>query len=229
MTTTMSSDEQAPHATTLDAAHPNDAAPVTGDGAKRMGVFRKIVSELSPRRQYLINREKQLRSAFLVVVVVVLLLVPLNYSLHTVRQQETATIAASNPELRPVMESRDRVELIVGLIGSLVIMGGVFVLTIIETHRTAGAAYAIKRRLDLLRHGRFDADLHLRGGDNLRELEAPFNAMTEALRAQASEEAEALESLADQVADIVVPQEAHSLATRLRHLARKRRERAGLN
>jgi methyl-accepting chemotaxis protein len=193
-----------------------------------MGVFRKFVAELSPRRQYVVNREKQLRSAFLVVVVVLLLLVPLNYSLHTVRQQETATITAANPELRPLMESRDRIELVVGLLASLVIMAGVFVLTIIETHRTSGAAFAIRRRIDLVREGRFDAQLHLRGSDNLRELEAPFNAMVEALRGRASEEADALEEIADQVAGIIVPQEAHGLAVRLRQLARRRRESAGL-
>jgi methyl-accepting chemotaxis protein len=193
-----------------------------------MGAFRRIVAEFSPRRQYVINREKQLRSAFLVVVVVLLLLVPLNYSLHTVRQQETATITAANPELGPLMASRDRTELIVGLLASLVIMAGVFALTIIETHRTSGAAFAIRRRIDLVREGRLDAKLHLRGGDNLRELEAPFNAMVEALRRQTIEEADALDAIANQVAGIIVPQEAHNLAARLRQLARRRREGAGL-
>lgn len=228
MTTTMSSSDKPPVATTAHADELQSSPPAATGQPKKMGLLRIIASQFSPRRQYVINREKQLRSAFLVVVVVVLLLVPLNYSLHTVRQQETATITASNPELRPLMESRDRIELVVGLLASLVIMAGVFVLTIIETHRTAGAAFAIRRRLDLVREGRLNADLHLRGGDNLRELEAPFNAMTEALRRRASDEAIALEELADQVADIVVPQEAHALATRLRHLARKRRESVGL-
>ena len=228
MTTTMSSSDKPAVATTAHADELQGASLAATGQPKKMGLLRIIASQFSPRRQYVINREKQLRSAFLVVVVVVLLLVPLNYSLHTVRQQETATITASNPELRPLMESRDRIELVVGLLASLVIMAGVFVLTIIETHRTAGAAFAIKRRLDLVREGRLSAELHLRGGDNLRELEAPFNAMTEALRSRASDEAIALEELADQVADIVVPQEAHALANRLRHLARKRRESVGL-
>lgn len=228
MTTEMSTTEMSSLATTSNDDPLPGAAPAAGTEPKRMGVFRKIVAELSPRRQYVINREKQLRSAFLVVVVVVLLLVPLNYSLHTVRQQETATITASNPELRPLMESRDRIELGVGLLASMVIMAGVFVLTILETHRTSGAAFAIRRRIDLVREGRLDAQLHLRGSDNLRELEAPFNAMVEALRSGASEEADALEEIANQVAGIIVPQEAHSLAVRLRQLARKRRESAGL-
>jgi methyl-accepting chemotaxis protein len=228
MTTTMSTTETSSLSTTSKDGPLPGGAPAPSTDPKKMGVFRKIVAELSPRRQYVVNREKQLRSAFLVVVVVLLLLVPLNYSLHTVRQQETATITAANPELRPLMESRDRVELVVGLLASLVIMAGIFVLTIIETHRTSGAAFAIRRRIDLVREGRLDALLHLRGSDNLRELEAPFNAMVEALRSRASEESDALEEIADQVAGIIVPQEAHSLAARLRQLARKRRESVGL-
>jgi methyl-accepting chemotaxis protein len=194
-----------------------------------MGVFRKVLSQLSPRRQYLVNRERQLRSAFLVLVVVLLLLLPLNYSLHTVRQQETATITASNPQLRPLMESRDRTELVVGLVASIVIMVGVFALTIIETHRTAGAAFAIRRRLDLIREGHFDIDLHLRGGDNLRELEAPFNAMMEELRSRAVDEARTLDELADRTASVVVPQEAQAIAHKLRQLARKKREVVGVS
>lgn len=228
MTTTISTTETSSLATTSNDGPLPGGAPASSTDPERMGVFRKIVAGLSPRRQYVVNREKQLRSAFLVVVVVLLLLVPLNYSLHSVRQQETATITASNPELRPLMESRDRIELVVGLLASLVIMAGVFMLTIIETHRTSGAAFAIRRRIDLVREGRLDAQLHLRGSDNLRELEAPFNAMVEALRSRASEEADALEAIADQVAGIIVPQEAHGLAARLRQLARKRRESVGL-
>jgi methyl-accepting chemotaxis protein len=229
MMTTVSSTDMSDPVRMLGSESSHDPEPVAGGDPKKMSVFRRIVSQLSPRRQYLINRERQLRSAFLVLVVVVLLLVPLNYSLHTVRQQETATITASNPQLRQLMESRDRTELVVGLVASIVIMVGVFTLTIIETHRTAGAAFAIRRRLDLIREGHFDTELHLRGGDNLRELELPFNAMMESLRSHADEEARTLEELADRTAGVVVPQEAQAIANRLRHLARKKREAVGLS
>ena len=225
--TTVSSTQSAHPAEALDAHSNPDTEPTTGGDPHQMGVFQKVVSQLSPRRQYLVNRERQLRSAFLVLVVVVLLLVPLNYSLHTVRQQETATITASNPELRPLMESRDRTELIVGLVASVVIMAGVFALTIIETHRTAGAAYAIRRRLDLVRAGELDTELHLRGGDNLRELEAPFNAMVDALRARELDEARTLEELANRSDAVVVPQEGQAVAAKLRQLARRKRDIAG--
>jgi hypothetical protein len=87
--TTMVSSSDKPHVATTPHADELQGAPPAGTGQpKKMGLLRIIASQFSPRRQYVINREKQLRSAFLVVVVVVLLLVPLNYSLHTVRQQE---------------------------------------------------------------------------------------------------------------------------------------------
>jgi len=230
MTTTVSSTDTSDPSDILGSEAGQNTEPDTdAEPKKKMGVFRAVMSQLSPRRQYLINRHRQLRSAFLVLVVVVLLLVPLNYSLHTVRQQETATITASNPQLRPLMESRDRTELIVGLVASLVIMVGVFALTIIETHRTAGAAFAIRRRLDVIREGRFDTDLHLRGGDNLRELEMPFNAMMEALRSRAIEEARTLDELAERTAGVVVPQEAQGGAAKLRQLAKRKREHVGVS
>jgi len=192
-----------------------------------MSVIDRVAAQLSPRRQYLIDRRRQLRSALLIVVVVILLLLPRNYSLHTVRQQETTTIATSNPELGPIMQSRDRTELIVGVIASVVILAGVFILTIVETHRTAGAAFSVVRRLDEIREGQYGTRLTLRGGDNLREIEGPFNAMIEALRERTIQDAESLEELAAKANEVVVPQEAEVIAQRLRRLAKKKRAMAG--
>ena len=198
---------------------------VSDDG--RADLIDRVMARLTPRRQYLINRRRQLRAALLIVVVVALLLLPLNYSLHTVRQQETVTIENANPELAPVMESRDRTELLVGVLASVIILAGVFVLTIIETHRTAGAAFAIVRRIDEIREGQYGTRLTLRGGDNLREIEWPFNAMIDALRERTIGEAEALEELAAKAEAIVVPSEANQLAQQLLRLAKRKREMAG--
>ncbi len=209
-----------------DAVQPTPASDE--ETPKKLSAFGKVISQLSPRRQFLVNRRRQLRSAFLVAVVVLLLLLPLNYSLHTVREQETTTITTSNPELKPLMESRDQTELVVGLVASVVILVGVFVLTIIETHRTSGAAFALVRRLDEIREGQYGTRLTLRGGDNLREIEGPFNAMVEALRTRAVEEANQLDELARKSSDVVVPQEAEAIAHRLRSLAKKKRELAGV-
>jgi methyl-accepting chemotaxis protein len=222
MTTTVSPTDTP---TEDEILHPDDAEH--SDDPERADVIDKLAAQLSPRRQYLIDRRRQFRSAMLIVVVVLLLLLPLNYSLHTVRQQETTTITAANPELGPVMQSRDRTELIVGVIASVVILAGVFILTIVETHRTAGAAFAVVRRLDEIREGQYGTRLTLRGGDNLREIEGPFNATIEALRERAIDDAETLDELAARADQIVVPQEAEVLAQRLRRLAKKKRNMAG--
>jgi hypothetical protein len=204
-----------------------DTASVEGPDDGRSDLIDKVMARLTPRRQYLIDRKRQMRSALLLAVVVLLLLLPLNYSLHTVRQQESVTIESANPELGPVMQTRDRTELIVGVMASVIILMGVFILTIIETHRTAGAAFAIVRRIDEIREGQYGTRLTLRGGDNLREIEGPFNAMINALRDRSIEEAETLARLADRAEGIVVPSEAESLAQKLRRMARRKREMAG--
>jgi methyl-accepting chemotaxis protein len=101
-------------------------------------------------------------------------------------------------------------------------------LTIIETHRTSGAAFALVRRLDEIRQGQLGTRLTLRGGDNLREVEGPFNAMIESLRTRAVDEANELDELARRAGDVVVPQEAQSIARKLRSIARRKREQAGV-
>jgi len=223
MATTVSSTD-----TAVDNGNLQSAEAEKGDEKKKPTVIEKVAAQLSPRREYLIDRRRQLRSAFLIVMVIVLLLLPLNYSLHTVRQQETTTIAASNPELGPLMQSRDRTELIVGVIASVIILVGVFILTIVETHRTAGAAFSVVRRLDEIREGQYGTRLTLRGGDHLREIEGPFNAMIETLRERAVQDADTLEEMAAIADEVVVPQEAEVLAQRMRRLAKKKREMAGV-
>ncbi len=221
MTTVSSTD------TAVDSTDRQGTTAVEDFDDGRSDLIDKVMARLTPRRQYLINRKRQMRSALLLVVVVLLLLLPLNYSLHTVRQQESVTIQSSNPELGPVMQTRDRTELIVGVIASVIILAGVFILTIIETHRTAGAAFAIVRRADEIREGQYGTRLTLRGGDNLQEIEGPFNAMIEALRDRSIGEAETLERFAEKAEAIVVPSEAAALAQKLRRMARRKREMAG--
>jgi len=227
MTTTVNSPDSVTDLPAQKAA-PQDGSPtpeMTAEDTK--GQPEQDSSGIGPRRNYLINRKRQLRSAFLIVFAVVLLLIPLNYAFHTVRLQESATITSSNPGLRGVMDSRDLNELVVGVIASAIILIGAFALTIIETHRTAGAAYAIARRMDDVREGEYDTRLSLRGSDNLRELEGPFNAMAEGLRDGAAEDARVLEELAERASDVVVPSEDHEIATRLRRLAKTKRRAAG--
>jgi len=179
---------------------------------------------LGVRRQFLVNRRRQLRTAAMILALVVGLLILVNFLFHALRSQETDVIVASAPALREVMADYDRNELLLGILASVVVLAGVFVVTIIETHRTAGAALNISRQLRRLADGRYDARLVLRKGDNLRELEAPFNDMVRALRDRASEDIEALERLAEAV-EAQVGDTASKVIGELRSMAAAKRQR----
>jgi len=176
------------------------------------------------RRRFLVNKPKQLRVAALIMGLVAALLLLINFLSHAVRTLETDTVTAAAPALREVMSDLDHNEMLLGILASVVVLAGVFVLTIFETHRTAGAALNIGRQLSRVADGRYDARLALRKGDNLRELEEPFNRMTQSLRERAAEEAEILESLAETV-EHVNGDDAPKIAAELHRMAAQKRER----
>jgi hypothetical protein len=182
---------------------------------------------IGQRRHFLLDPRMQLRAVGLVCSIVLVLLIVANLALHALREQRTAALSSDIHELAPVLRQQDRTELGLMALASLVFLGGVFVVTILETHRTAGAAYNIGRRLEDVRSGRYDVRLHLRHGDTLRGLEAPFNDMLHALQDRAWADVDALEELAAQADLVSTPLEAHELADRLRALAAAKRQLAG--
>lgn len=161
----------------------------------------------------------------LIAMLVLILLVLVNVIFHALRTNETNTIVASAPSLKAVMQDYDRNEMLLVVLASVVVLAGVFVVTIIETHRTAGAAFNIARQLGRVADGNLDIRLQLRKGDNLRELEAPFNAMITTLRDQATEEASILGRLADTVDGFGNVEGAAGVSSELRKLAEKQHQR----
>jgi signal transduction histidine kinase len=73
------------------------------------------------------------------------------------------------------------------LLGSTVLLGGVIVLSVLESHRTAGAAYAIRRAVDAIRDGRSEIRIRLRQGDHLQELARAINQLAETIDAERSQ------------------------------------------
>jgi methyl-accepting chemotaxis protein len=203
-------------------SQPEDA-PMAGDrpaeGAvettqrQTMSLLRQILL----RRKFLINKQTQLRSAMLVTGVVFALLVLLNLTFHALRTTESRGMMALSPDVAEAVGDVDRNELILTMIGSLVVLVGVFAVTIFETHRTAGAAVGITRRLRQVAEGDLNARLKLRRGDSLRDLEEPFNDMVTALRDRASSQADELDRLAAQIGGD------SSVGNLLRDLAQKMR------
>lgn len=145
------------------------------------------------RREYLINRRYQLGGAALAFSVAMLLLVALNLAFFAWASSTSASVLADSPELEAVVKAQDRAQIALTVLASVVFLGGVFAVGILESHRTAGAAFHIERCLREVRDGRFATQVALRRNDHLRELQSAFNQMTQSMRSEALHDIDTLE------------------------------------
>jgi len=133
------------------------------------------------RRQFVVDARYQLRAGVLVGTVAVVLLVLLNASLIL---QDRATAATAATAVRPLLAGQDRASWALLLLGSAVFLGGVILVGVMESHRTAGAAYAIRRAVDAIRDGRSEIRVRLRRGDQLQDLAKSVNQLAETIDAE---------------------------------------------
>jgi len=187
---------------------------------------RKALRVLGQRRRFLIDPRSQLRAAVLTTGITLILLVLLNLSLHASRQQATATAVANAPEVESLLRSQGRLEFTLVLAASVVFLAGVFVITILETHKTAGAAFNIARHMEEVRHGQYNTRIRLRQDDNLQPLQLVFNEMTRTLQERAHRDAQQLEACAQRAEVLAGEDEARELARGLRAQAGDRRRLA---
>ncbi len=157
--------------------------------------------------------------------VVLALVVLVNLGFAVMRTSQSTLLAAVAPQLQPLIEEQNTVSLVVmiALSGALVI--AVSLKTIVETHRTAGAVFAVGQRLDRVRQGDYQVSLRLRRNDNLQDLEPVFNDMVAALRDRASADAEALDDLAARAGK--AGSDGGEIAATLRELAVRKRQLCG--
>ena len=177
------------------------------------------------RRRFLVQRGYQLKVALLAVAMVLTLVVLLNFSLISTAVRNTEATLSVAPEFEEYLKAQDRAQFLLILLASLIFVIGVFLVSILETHKTAGAAVNIRNRLDDIGAGNLEARAKLRKGDNLKELEQAFNRMAETLVDRNWREIEILERLAaglDQGEDRPAPPETTAEIRRL--AAAKRQE-----
>ena len=195
----------------------------TASSQKRDQISR---DELSPpsttrphltRRRYLIDRRRQLRTVVLTSGVTIFLLVVVNIAFAVMRTSQSMVLSSAAPQLGPVLEKQAATFGTMLMVFSAIFVVGVVAITIAETHRTAGAIYAVKQRLERVRDGDFQVNLRLRKRDTLRDLVVPFNEMVSSLRNRVVAEADELDRLADEAGD-------SALAARLRELAERKRD-----
>lgn len=174
------------------------------------------------RRQYVIDRRRQYRSAALTSSLSLILLIIVNVAFSILRNTQSVVLAGASPQLRPVLEAQDARIGTMLIVVSIIFVAGVFAITIAETHRTAGAVYALQKALDRIRVGDFQTMLRLRPRDTLLDLRFPFNDMLNSLRNRSLAEADELEEFAAEVSSGAL--EAPELAARLVDLARRKRD-----
>lgn len=175
------------------------------------------------RHRFVIDGSRQLRSGLIITGMALVLVVLVNLSLHGARVQASEQVAAVSPQLATILDAHNRLELFLGLGASFVLLVGIFVVAILETHKTAGAAYHLSRKLEQIRGGSYGSTLRLRTGDNLRGVEEAFNSMSRGLAERLRTDIEELEHAASWADRVSSPKEARELANRLRELADERR------
>jgi hypothetical protein len=180
---------------------------------------------LKRRRGFLVNPRWQLRAAFLTTLPVLLLLVLVNILFYVIRVKEMEMVLAIAPSLEDSIRGVETSDTVIAAVASSIILALVFVVTIFETHRTSGAAVKIRSRLLRVAEGRYDTSLELREGDNLRELEEPFEQLTGKLRETAAKDAQDIDRFAERLGAISTDNDGRSLADELRNKASEIRER----
>ena len=163
------------------------------------------------RRQYLVDRQRQLAATVRVAGLVLILLVILNAVLAFQNFSATQSVMASNPVVGERMRAADMRNVAITAGISLIILAMVVVRSIMFTHRTAGAVYKVSQRLEQVSEFNFDISLRLRSDDNIRALEDPFNTMVENLRQRALDDYQAMKKLADEIEEHGNPVDAELL------------------
>jgi methyl-accepting chemotaxis protein len=178
------------------------------------------------RRRFLVHRRYQLRVTAVTVGTLFVVLLALNFTLFASNHKSTQAAVQVAPELKSYFAAQDRFQIGLTILGSLAFLAGVFLLGILETHRTAGASFNLCRCLDQLRDGRYSVRVRLRRGDNLKEIEMAFNEMADALQERSHRDAAVLDEMAGRTERITAA-DAAALAYEMRKLAEEKRLLAG--
>jgi nitrogen fixation/metabolism regulation signal transduction histidine kinase len=163
------------------------------------------------RRQYLVDRKRQLATTLRVAGLVLVLLVILNGMLAWQNFSATQAATITNPEVGEKMRAVDMRNIAITAGISLIILAMVVMRSIMLTHRTAGAVYKISQCMEQVGEFNFDVNLRLRNDDNLKALEDPFNKMAGTLRRRALDDYQAMKKLADEIEDHGSPVDAEML------------------
>jgi methyl-accepting chemotaxis protein len=187
--------------------------------ASRRGLLQTLrLKVFGRRRRLLVHRRYQLKTALRSVTGTSLLVGLLVFVLNQVNLETSRDLQQMAPFLKQGLRHSDRITFLSLILGGAVFLAGVFVLELMETHRTAGAFQNLRRRLEEIRCGRLVAHLKLRRHDHFPELDKAFNDAVASLRSRTEGEIATLGRLSTQARELLKEHDRGN-STRARALA----------
>lgn len=146
---------------------------------------------LGRRRNYLVDGAYQVKTAIIAVMGMIFLLAFAAVLFHLVGL-ESALSGANG-------RSGDARSVLYLVAAGILFVAAVFIIEILETHKTAGVVLKVTRGLKDLESGTWGARVTLRKNDNFRELEEGFNTLARSLRDRVEDDLGALQNLEGQM------------------------------
>jgi hypothetical protein len=151
------------------------------------------------RRRYLVDGSYQVRSALVAVLGMAFLAAFSILLFHLLTIENARDLTRRAPILANGASSGDARPVLYLVAVGILFVAAVFVVEILETHKTAGVVYKVTRGLTELQAGRWGAKVTLRKHDNFREMEEAFNAAARALRDRVDADLRSLQAIEGQV------------------------------
>ncbi len=203
--------------------------PILAEQAQAVAPPRRRIWGLGQRRTFLVDRRSQLRTTLVAGVVVAAILTAFLVTLHVSRERATEALVAHVPSLAEALAAQNRSEFTFQLAAAIVFLTIVVVVTLLETHKTAGAAFNLSRQMHEVRSGEYGTRVSLRRGDNLQSVGQAFNDMSIAIDERLWRDFEVFSGLAEQARRVTDPQDIRDLAEALEEYASERRRIVGLS
>ncbi len=147
------------------------------------------------RRNILINSPYQHRVSLLTTLLAMLPPSIFFGVYYLITAEGSRQIVEASPSLEQLVRSQDRTESLLILAAVLFYGLGVYLVTLLESHRTAGFLYRVERFLQELRDGRYGGRVNPRRDDNFTFLAHALNEVSANLRRRTEEDLALLDEI----------------------------------
>ena len=145
---------------------------------------------LGRRRNYLIDSGYQVRTAVVAVLGMIFLLAFAAALFHLAGLENSLALAQKNQA--PPGDVRTVLYLVAA---GIIFVAAVFMIEILETHKTAGVIFKVTRALHAIESGHWGTRVALRKNDNFKELEEAFNDVGRSLQDRVEEDLHELQGI----------------------------------